>query len=71
MIQWFSWQHLPSHLQAVAAPLRCLAEEIDAAIPDSPEKTAGMRKLLEAKDCFVRAAIEAKAVKQGVQKSAG
>jgi hypothetical protein len=25
-----------------------------------PEKSAGMRKLLEAKDCFVRAKLEAK-----------
>jgi hypothetical protein len=26
-------------------------------LPDSPELTAGLRKLLEAKDCFVRAAL--------------
>lgn len=26
-------------------------------LPDSPELTAGLRKLLEAKDCFVRAAV--------------
>ena len=28
-------------------------------VADSAEKSAGLRKLLEAKDCFVRAAIEA------------
>lgn len=28
-------------------------------LPDSAELTAGLRKLVEAKDCFVRAAIEA------------
>lgn len=28
-------------------------------LPDSPELTTGLRKLLEAKDCFVRAAIAA------------
>ncbi len=27
-------------------------------VPDSPELTAGLRKLLEAKDCFVRAALD-------------
>lgn len=27
---------------------------------DSPEVTAGLRKLLEAKDCFVRAALDEK-----------
>lgn len=28
-------------------------------LPDGPELTAGLRKLLEAKDCFVRAAVDA------------
>lgn len=27
-------------------------------LPESAEKTAGLRKLLEAKDCFVRARME-------------
>ncbi|PRY56421.1 hypothetical protein B0I28_10970 [Glycomyces artemisiae] len=31
-----------------------------AALPDGPELTAGLRKLLEAKDCFVRAALDRK-----------
>jgi hypothetical protein len=30
---------------------------MEAELPDGPEKSAGMRKLLEAKDCFVRAAL--------------
>jgi hypothetical protein len=29
------------------------------ALPDGPELTAGLRKLLEAKDCLVRAALDA------------
>ena len=29
---------------------------MEAELPDGPEKSAGMRKLLEAKDCFVRCA---------------
>ena len=37
-----------------------LAEKFEADLPDGPEKSAGMRKLLEAKDCFVRAALEKK-----------
>ena len=32
-----------------------LARQLDLLLPDGPEKTAGMRKLLEAKDCHVRA----------------
>jgi hypothetical protein len=61
MLKWFNWQHLPAHLQGVSAPLKTVAEQLDAALPEGPEKSAGMRKLLEAKDCFVRAAIDAKA----------
>jgi len=28
------------------------------ALPDGPELSAGLRKLLESKDCFVRAALD-------------
>lgn len=31
---------------------------IIANLPDGPELTSGLRKLLEAKDCFVRAALD-------------
>ena len=34
------------------------AEDMLATLPDSPELTMGLRKLLEAKDAFVRAALE-------------
>lgn len=33
------------------------AENMVTLLPDSPEITAGLRKLMEAKDCFVRAAV--------------
>lgn len=58
LLKWLHHQHLPAHLQAVVKPIDALAHELDAALPDGPEKTAGMRKLIEAKDCFVRARIE-------------
>lgn len=32
-----------------------LAKVIDGTLPDNPEKTTAIRKLLEAKDCAVRA----------------
>jgi hypothetical protein len=35
-----------------------LAEEMSAALPECAELSAGLRKLLEAKDCFVRAALD-------------
>lgn len=57
ILRFFSWSHLPTHLQAVSKPFAELALEMDAMLPDDPEKSAGLRKLLEAKDCFVRAAL--------------
>lgn len=57
-IKYFAFAHLPAHLQAVSKPIGELAEKLEAELPDGPEKSAGMRKLLEAKDCFVRAALE-------------
>lgn len=58
-IKYFEYAHLPPHLQAVSKPIGKLAEKMEAELPDGPEKSAGMRKLLEAKDCFVRAALDA------------
>ena len=59
-IKYFAYAHLPTKLQAVSKPIGDLAQELEASLPDGPEKSAGMRKLLEAKDCFVRAALETK-----------
>ena len=58
-IKYFAYAHLPAHLQAVSKPIGELAEKLEAELPDGPEKSAGMCKLLEAKDCFVRAALDA------------
>jgi hypothetical protein len=58
MSRYFDYFHLPEHLQAVSKPCHDLAEQMIEALPDSPELTAGLRKLLEAKDCFVRAALD-------------
>ncbi|HDL9481313.1 TPA: hypothetical protein PX784_000870 [Vibrio cholerae] len=55
IMKYFELAHLPEHLQAVSKPIGELAKKMDADLPDGPEKTAGLRKLLEAKDCFVRA----------------
>jgi hypothetical protein len=56
ILRYFDWEHLPSHLQAVSRPFGELAHEMAGKL-DGPELTAGLRKLLEAKDCFVRAAV--------------
>ncbi len=57
-LKWLRHDHLPPHLQAVVKPIDTLAQEMDGALAEGAEKTAGMRKLVEAKDCFVRARIE-------------
>lgn len=57
MLKYFKFDHLPKHLQDVSMPLALLATTVDETLPDGPEKSAGLRKLLEAKDCFVRAAL--------------
>jgi hypothetical protein len=43
MLQFFGYSHLPESLQSI--------------LPRNPERTAALRKLLEAKDCAVRANI--------------
>ncbi|WP_326829669.1 hypothetical protein OIE13_05905 [Streptosporangium sp. NBC_01810] len=55
--RYFDFEHLPPHLQAISQPCHDLAAEMIEQVPDGPELTAGLRKLLEAKDCFVRAAL--------------
>lgn len=57
-IKYFSYEHLPEKLQEVSKPICELAQLMEKILPDGPEKSAGMRKLLEAKDCFVRSALE-------------
>lgn len=57
MLQFFRYDHLPPNLQAVSEPFCKLANEIVISLPRNPERTVALRKLLEAKDCAVRALI--------------
>lgn len=56
IMRYFAYKHLPEKLQKVSKPVGDLALLMNE-LPDGPEKSAGIRKLLEAKDCFVRAAL--------------
>lgn len=56
LLKHFSYGHLPVELQAISRPA-CEMAEYMADHLDGPELTVGLRKLLEAKDCFVRAAL--------------
>lgn len=52
----FAYAHLPAHLQPISKACSDMAASMVESVPDSPELSAGLRKLLEAKDCFVRGA---------------
>ena len=55
--QFFAYDRLPEHLRNVARHCHDLAEHMIRTLPDGPELTIGLRKLLEAKDAFVRHAL--------------
>jgi hypothetical protein len=57
LLQFFSYEHLPQNLQNVSKPFGELARDLEDALPNNPEKTVALRKLLEAKDCAVRAVL--------------
>ena len=57
ILRYFAYSHLPQALKSISVPCAELAQEMDFFLPDGPEKSAGLRKLLEAKDAFVRAAL--------------
>jgi hypothetical protein len=56
VLQFFAYAHLPSNLQEASRPFYDLALRI-ADGPQNAEATVALRKLLEAKDCAVRAAM--------------
>lgn len=57
ILQYFAYQHLPQDLQNVSKCFSVLAWEMAERLPDGPEKSVSLRKLLEAKDAAVRAAL--------------
>lgn len=62
MLKHFSFTHLPKDLQFISRAIgelaTMLAENLDSDDPlVGAEVTTGLRKLLEAKDCFVRAKV--------------
>jgi len=62
-MQFFDHRHLPPYLQPMSKSVGDLAHAIYDNLPEGPEKSAGLRKLLEARDCFVRALVEVEANK--------
>lgn len=58
LMRHFSYSHLPEHLQEVSKRFHSLAVWVETALPVGAEQTTALRKLLESKDCAVRAALE-------------
>jgi hypothetical protein len=56
ILRFFAYEHLPAHLQEVSKPFCDLAHDMAGRF-EGAELTTGLRKLLEAKDCMVRAAL--------------
>lgn len=57
LLRFFQYEHLPEHLKPTSRAVALLAHQMVDELPSNAELTTGLRKLLEAKDCFVRAAL--------------
>ncbi len=57
LLQFFNYAHLPEQLQSVSKSFAELAQQLVSTVPSNPERTMALRKLLEAKDCAVRAVL--------------
>lgn len=59
LLQFFDYGHLHPRLREISKPFHDLAYKLanDPTLA-GPELTVGLRKLLEAKDCIVRAALD-------------
>lgn len=62
VMSMFSYDHLPEDLRDYSRECADLASLMYNQLPSSPELTVGLRKLLEAKDAFIRAAVAARKV---------
>lgn len=57
ILRFFHYKHLPPALRAISAPFCQQARGMVDALPRNAERTVALRKLLEAKDCAVRASL--------------
>jgi len=62
LLRHFTFAHLPIKLQRVSSAFSVLAHQVATSDTAGPETTTALRKLLEAKDCAVRAALHEKVI---------
>jgi hypothetical protein len=58
ILKFFTYAHLNSDLKPISEQCCKLADSMEESLPEGPEKSAGLRKLLETKDCFIRAKLD-------------
>lgn len=59
IMRYFDFDHLrEGSLRNTSEKFHALATEVDETLPDGAEKSTALRKLLEAKDAAVRAALD-------------
>lgn len=58
LMRYFEYHHLPPKLQHVSRHFAVCADVLVHLLPEGPEKTMCLRKLMEAKDCAVRSALD-------------
>ena len=57
ILQFFAYEGLDHNLQELAEEFYFMAKYLDRILPTSAEKSVTLRKLLESKDCALRAAL--------------
>lgn len=70
LLRYFERDHLPPHLRWLSDSFLSLATELADDLPDDPELEGALRKLLEAKDCAVRAALSVEGIATGLDTAA-
>ena len=58
-LQFFRFEHLPPRLQATSKPFADLAQWIARELPENEQSRRALEHLLIAKDCAVRAGLDA------------
>jgi hypothetical protein len=57
MLQFFEYERFPERLQSIIKPFHTLAHEMMQTLPQNRFSDVAMWKLLEAKDCVVKAVL--------------
>jgi hypothetical protein len=59
VLRYFKYDHLPNgDAKAIARMFSDLAKDLSSILPEDPETTVALRKLLESKDAAVRSVLK-------------